>query len=559
MVTMQPNPQKYTFADLDYFYKNKKEKRRILFCNIAYMKYYNVDIINDIPVNGGEYVRISKDATEKYNFHEEDDGCYYGFVETKYADSYTTAKQPKQIHIENIDREYKNNDKIDDVTVIFCAKSNILNKTVIVGWYKNATVFRNRKHYEVGRAYNICAKANDSYLIPELYRRFEIPRAKESDKSIGFGQSNVWYANTPECRKYVAKVIDYIDNYTQEIYLDASDKKEYSTIIEVLNQCFGNNYKGYMKAEWINKDAYTDFSVWFPQLAIHDGENYVPASHDCVNTISDDWEEFIFEDLKQTENSEYRPYQYSGKTLIFAKEPKGGSYIFRGVYVQDKEKSKPNYLVSKRVASRVLVIGAPANDIDLLDNIDIDIPESEEEQEKQARELSDEIVRKLAYKRATKEPKKKEVALQTQIIRDPYVSEEAKRRANGICQLCGQPAPFCKSDGKPYLETHHIVFLSRGGEDSPKNTAALCPNCHRKMHVLEDPKDVEKLLKSVEKYGLKEESEGAVGRKIQSKAYGVGTVVEINSEDDIIRIDFGGNIKNFKMKSSFERKLLVYI
>lgn len=48
-------------------------------------------------------------------------------------------------------------------------------------------------------------------------------------------------------------------------------------------------------------------------------------------------------------------------------------------------------------------------------------------------------------------------------------------------------------DGKPYFECHHIDWISKGGSDSNENTVALCPNCHRKMHVLNDPKDVEKL------------------------------------------------------------------
>jgi len=71
-----------------------------------------------------------------------------------------------------------------------------------------------------------------------------------------------------------------------------------------------------------------------------------------------------------------------------------------------------------------------------------------------------------------------------QYTRNPYISEHAKRRAKGICQLCLQPAPFKAKSGDPFLETHHIQWLSKGGEDSIKNTVALCPNCHRKMHLL---------------------------------------------------------------------------
>lgn len=73
------------------------------------------------------------------------------------------------------------------------------------------------------------------------------------------------------------------------------------------------------------------------------------------------------------------------------------------------------------------------------------------------------------------------------------VSEYAKKKAKGICQLCGKPAPFLDKQGKPYLESHHVIWLSRGGEDSIHNVVGLCPNCHSKMHVVDDPEDVKKL------------------------------------------------------------------
>lgn len=78
-------------------------------------------------------------------------------------------------------------------------------------------------------------------------------------------------------------------------------------------------------------------------------------------------------------------------------------------------------------------------------------------------------------------------------VRDPYIAEYTKRRANGICQLCGKPAPFTDKDGEPYLQSHHIEWLSKGGSDTPDNTAALCPNCHCRMHTLDLLTDVQKL------------------------------------------------------------------
>ncbi|NWJ82977.1 HNH endonuclease, partial [Enterobacter sp. SECR19-1250] len=52
----------------------------------------------------------------------------------------------------------------------------------------------------------------------------------------------------------------------------------------------------------------------------------------------------------------------------------------------------------------------------------------------------------------------------------------------GKCQSCKRDAPFLKEDGTPFLEVHHIEWLSKGGEDSVENAIALCPNCHRQAH-----------------------------------------------------------------------------
>ncbi len=81
--------------------------------------------------------------------------------------------------------------------------------------------------------------------------------------------------------------------------------------------------------------------------------------------------------------------------------------------------------------------------------------------------------------------------------RSAEVVKETRRRANGICQYCKQPAPFSDSKGNPYLEVHHVIWLSRGGEDSTDNTVALCPNCHTRMNVLDEQKDVELLKQSL--------------------------------------------------------------
>ena len=73
----------------------------------------------------------------------------------------------------------------------------------------------------------------------------------------------------------------------------------------------------------------------------------------------------------------------------------------------------------------------------------------------------------------------------------------AKKRAQGICEGCGNPAPFVKDDNSPYLEVHHINRLSDGGPDDPGWVAAICPNCHRRSHYSKDMIEYNNSLKVI--------------------------------------------------------------
>jgi len=112
--------------------------------------------------------------------------------------------------------------------------------------------------------------------------------------------------------------------------------------------------------------------------------------------------------------------------------------------------------------------------------------------EKKARRLSDAAIGERVLYAQSKAGSRQVVT--TTYERNAYIAEYAKRRANGVCQLCDQPAPFAGKNGQPYLETHHIIWLAQGGEDSVLNTVALCPNCHRKMHVLDQVEDKNRLI-----------------------------------------------------------------
>ncbi len=68
------------------------------------------------------------------------------------------------------------------------------------------------------------------------------------------------------------------------------------------------------------------------------------------------------------------------------------------------------------------------------------------------------------------------------VKRSAAVRAIALKQADGICESCNSPAPFKSRNGFPYLEGHHVKFLSQGGSDTPENVIAICPNCHREAH-----------------------------------------------------------------------------
>jgi 5-methylcytosine-specific restriction protein A len=97
--------------------------------------------------------------------------------------------------------------------------------------------------------------------------------------------------------------------------------------------------------------------------------------------------------------------------------------------------------------------------------------------------LTLEELRKLAFNSATGSSQAPSQGKRNVYQRSRDVRDYALARANGKCEGCSTPAPFCRPDGTPYLEPHHLRRLSDGGPDHPAHVIALCPNCHRRVHA----------------------------------------------------------------------------
>lgn len=211
----------------------KPISQSVLFARIGYMEYYQGANDEDIPIGGGSF---NKENTgfEACNFLDIN-GKVYGY--------YQPSMNSGKVNLERINPTSKNLDKLDDVLVIFfstlpkqLAQQNladdlICSSAVIIGWYKNATVYRNPQQIDRNVAdveqdlYFIEAKTSDSFLLPVDKRVYKIGHGIDGEKKGNPGQSNSFYIynENKELKdlsdlknKWIGQAVDYVNTYSGE-------------------------------------------------------------------------------------------------------------------------------------------------------------------------------------------------------------------------------------------------------------------------------------------------------------------------------------------------------
>lgn len=168
---------------------------------VGYMSSYKG--VGDIT-GGGSYVEENGNGGEMWNFRSEGGRCY-GYVMTK-------GFVGVDLHRIAPDQDWSDNDELSGVDIVFIAKRPEVGQ-VVVGWYRNATVFHRSYHKRRGRKrtgdwegldYLCEVDADNALLLPEALRTFRVPQGVK-----GFpGQSNVWYADTdtPDVKLLIAEL-----------------------------------------------------------------------------------------------------------------------------------------------------------------------------------------------------------------------------------------------------------------------------------------------------------------------------------------------------------------
>lgn len=205
------------------------------------------------------------------------------------------------------------------------------------------------------------------------------------------------------------------------------------------------------------------------------------------------------QDINASQNRTLNESNTNGVDVFLFEVFESNKYIYRGQVklsetpYQEKQKDEDGILRNVWVFPVKVVDNHEVTiEKEIIDN-------NYKKKEKKAKRLSDAEIEEKAKESQSTKTSVRTTTSQT-YERNAYITEYAKRRANGICQLCNTQAPFKNRLGEPYLETHHIEWLSKGGADIIENTVALCPNCHKKMHIVDSIEDREYLKKRIDSY-----------------------------------------------------------
>lgn len=172
---------------------------KYIFLRIAWMKNYKGVTKEDIPKGAGSHVANTQDGGEVYNFLSIK-GKYYG---------YARIQLEKNLRIEKFGVS-KRDESISNIVVVFFAKNPVIGGQYIVGWYKNATLYRSTQQLDNKLRFKhpffkTFAKVKNAFLVAEDDRIFQVPED-------GPGQTNAWYVGEYHNQKYLQELAAYIDD-----------------------------------------------------------------------------------------------------------------------------------------------------------------------------------------------------------------------------------------------------------------------------------------------------------------------------------------------------------
>lgn len=191
-----------------YNYKGE-EMKKIIICKTAWMQEYNGITNGDIPFNYFEntYKSNLEYTGEIYNFQEFNGKCY-GYIQS-YGNNY----------IENYFKSlFEDKTILKGYTIVWCA-FDTNEKLKIVGWYKDASIYRNHRYLvdffpqdSDDNGYDCSASSENVFLIPSENRKFELNDILDEAQMENIIKNPIFYDISYDS-EVLNKVEKYISKY----------------------------------------------------------------------------------------------------------------------------------------------------------------------------------------------------------------------------------------------------------------------------------------------------------------------------------------------------------
>lgn len=460
---------------------------RVLFCNIAWMEKYSGTTVGDKQHSGAKYIKETGNGFEKFNFADFGDEYQYGFVETKYVNGVVEAQGPnyKKFNLSQFGEEFKNAESADGILVIFCSQNPTDNQFCIVGYYKNASVFKNRQIapdvFEGEQfQYNLRCLKEDAVLIPadkrlaincgiQLFHRqlFFYPSHKDENSQI--------------YEKIVGNLIDFDKN------------QDYSKL-----QVERHSWVIPCSPAWYDIDGVMrEIKVcWFHQVVkdvsvgdivyIYVSAPQMQFKYRClVEKVG-----VPLSDIDQNEDKRYvHSFSYRINTAQFMRLKLIDVGSVELSYIKE---NCSNYYVPQgqsRLTGKYLEF--IENNFETITKKQKSLADQDDSGEEES------------YDSEISSTPAEEVIKDGVLVfpRNERTKRIALANANDKCAIEGCSHELFKTkSGRTYLEVHHLIPISARKDfpginiDIPENAVCLCPSCHREIHNGENAKElIEKL------------------------------------------------------------------
>lgn len=166
----------------------RRAQPRIIYFNVGWMKRYEGPDPDDLTIGAHGYLEDHEHGAECHNF----------VAKEAMVRGYRPPGNQEQTNLTRLGAK-RSQESLKGVLVVWMAREPGTGRTLVVGWYRDATVYRTARDGDIdfnGERIHFTAEAQaqDAVLLPAAARTFEI-RSSRVAPGEGFGQKPTWFGS----------------------------------------------------------------------------------------------------------------------------------------------------------------------------------------------------------------------------------------------------------------------------------------------------------------------------------------------------------------------------